>query len=77
MLPYNITRLTNCYRAFNLILNALVLLYFKTIKQLTAELPIPREITNNLKLWPYFKDCVGAIDGTHIHAYIPTGEQAA
>lgn len=77
MLPYNTIRLTNCYRAFNHILNALVLLHSETVKQPEAELPIPREITDNPKLWPYFKDCVGAIDGTHIHAHIPAGEQAA
>jgi hypothetical protein len=77
ILLYNTTRLTNCYRTFNYILNALVLLYSEIIKQPKAELLIPREIIDNLKLWPYFKDCVGAIDGTYIHAYISAGEQTA
>ncbi|XP_022899282.1 uncharacterized protein LOC111412579 [Olea europaea var. sylvestris] len=30
---------------------------------------------SNPKYWPYFKDCIGAIDGTHIHASLPTNEQ--
>ena len=24
---------------------------------------------------PYFKDCLGAADGTHIHAHVPDGDQ--
>jgi hypothetical protein len=29
--------------------------------------PTPPEILNNLKLYPFFKDALGAIDGTHIN----------
>lgn len=32
---------------------------------------IPGQIQNNRKLFPYFKDCIGAIDGTHILAKVP------
>jgi DDE superfamily endonuclease len=59
------------------VLNALVLLYFQTVRQPTSTDPIPDEIQQNTKFWPYFKDCIGAIDGTHIYIYIPTAEQAA
>jgi hypothetical protein len=59
------------------VLNALVLLHYQTVRQPAATHPIPDEILYNSKLWPYFKDCVGAIDGTHIHAHIPTTEQAS
>ncbi|XP_042488222.1 uncharacterized protein LOC122068433 [Macadamia integrifolia] len=31
---------------------------------------VPPEITNNPKYYPYFKDCIGAIDGTHISAIV-------
>ena len=31
----------------------------------------PPEIYNNPKLYPFFKDCRGAIDGTHIEAFVP------
>uniref|UniRef100_A0A803MWV6 DDE Tnp4 domain-containing protein n=1 Tax=Chenopodium quinoa TaxID=63459 RepID=A0A803MWV6_CHEQI len=27
---------------------------------------VPTKIRNNYKYWPHFKDCIGAIDGTHI-----------
>ncbi|XP_042496276.1 uncharacterized protein LOC122075350 [Macadamia integrifolia] len=31
---------------------------------------VPPEITNNPKYYPYFKDCICAIDGTHISAIV-------
>src|SRR5260370_1768894 len=31
----------------------------------------PPEIQNDPKLYPFFKDCWGAIDGTHIKAFVP------
>lgn len=31
----------------------------------------PPEIRNDPKLYPFFKDCRGAIDGTHIEAFVP------
>ena len=34
--------------------------------------PTPPEImAKRGKLFPYFKDCIGAIDGTHIPAFVP------
>ncbi|KAL5578364.1 hypothetical protein UlMin_020063 [Ulmus minor] len=33
---------------------------------------IPNEIRWNPKYYPYFQNCVGAIDGTHIAAHAPT-----
>ncbi|XP_016699969.2 uncharacterized protein [Gossypium hirsutum] len=35
----------------------------------------PSEITNNPRFYPYFKDCIGALDGTHIRASIPLSTQ--
>uniref|UniRef100_A0A2N9GQ45 DDE Tnp4 domain-containing protein n=1 Tax=Fagus sylvatica TaxID=28930 RepID=A0A2N9GQ45_FAGSY len=29
------------------------------------------DIRNNRRFYPYFKDCIGAIDGTHIRASVP------
>ena len=40
----------------------------------TSNDPVPPEICNNPKLWPYFKDALGAIDGTHIHSAPPINE---
>ncbi|KAM6583514.1 hypothetical protein CsatB_010516 [Cannabis sativa] len=36
---------------------------------------LPSEIRFNPKYYPFFKNCVGAIDGTHISAHIPINEQ--
>jgi DDE superfamily endonuclease len=36
----------------------------------------PDEIERNDKHWPYFADCIGALDGSHIEAWVPQGEQA-
>ncbi|XP_028080060.1 uncharacterized protein LOC114281708 [Camellia sinensis] len=33
------------------------------------------EIRHNPHFYPFFKDCVGAIDGTHIFARVPASEQ--
>ena len=33
--------------------------------------PIPAKISNNANFTPYFDNCIGAIDGTHIPAVIP------
>jgi hypothetical protein len=65
------------FRAFNAVLKALVLLHQQIIEQPTPSQPVPSEILHNSKFFPYFKDCVGAVDGTHIHAHIPRSEQAA
>jgi len=29
---------------------------------------VPNKICHNPKFWPFFKDTIGAIDGSHIHA---------
>ncbi|XP_030518264.2 protein ALP1-like isoform X1 [Rhodamnia argentea] len=31
----------------------------------------PPEISNSRRFYPYFKDCIGAIDGTHVRASVP------
>src|ERR1700733_10773091 len=39
--------------------------------------PIPHEICKNPKFWLYFKDAIGALDGSHIHSAPPGNERAA
>ena len=34
-------------------------------------------IARNPKYYPFFKDCIGALDGSHISAFIPLSKQAA
>ncbi|KAJ9560157.1 hypothetical protein OSB04_005317 [Centaurea solstitialis] len=36
---------------------------------------IPSHIENDSRYMPYFKDCIGCIDGTHIDACIPIADQ--
>ncbi|XP_059671120.1 uncharacterized protein LOC132316664 [Cornus florida] len=63
-----------------------ILYHFYTVLKLICELgtkiivppdlnEIPKEIKNNLKFYPCFKNCVGAIDGTYIHAVVPVDQQ--
>ncbi|KAF8432919.1 hypothetical protein L210DRAFT_3342873, partial [Boletus edulis BED1] len=33
--------------------------------------PVAAKIRKKTKFWPYFKNAVGAIDGSHIHAAPP------
>ena len=39
--------------------------------------PIPSQIANSAKFTPYFDDCIGALDGTHIPALVPIEDQKA
>jgi hypothetical protein len=36
----------------------------------------PDEIEQDDKYWPYFADCIGALDGTHIEAWVPGRNQS-
>ncbi|KAF2283133.1 hypothetical protein GH714_043463 [Hevea brasiliensis] len=54
----------------------------KAIKSLSREFlqppPIttPTEILCNSRFYPYFKDCIGVIDGMHIPAHVPAKDQS-
>ena len=45
--------------------------YTKYVLLPTADDPVPSEIRENPKLWPYFKDALGALDSSHIHSSPP------
>lgn len=49
--------------------------YTMYVRLPTADDPIPPQIYNNPKFWPYFKDAIGAIDGSHIHSAPPAVER--
>jgi hypothetical protein len=70
----NETLLIDVSRAFYLILNALVRLHHKDIRQPLSDDPIPSKILYKSKFYLYFKDCIGAIEGIYIYAYIPVSE---
>ncbi|KAL6661145.1 hypothetical protein ACP70R_000529 [Stipagrostis hirtigluma subsp. patula] len=38
---------------------------------------VPAKIRNSRRWYPYFKDCIGAIDGTHVLARVPASQRAA
>jgi hypothetical protein len=60
-------------RYIHWILNMLTLMkiYSAYVKLPTCSSPVPDEIRESVDFWPYFKDCIGAIDGSHIPAFAP------
>ncbi|CAL2240641.1 unnamed protein product [Prunus armeniaca] len=36
---------------------------------------VPKKIKDDNRYWPYFKDCIGAIDGTHVPVVVPRERQ--
>ncbi|XP_058186491.1 uncharacterized protein LOC131303576 [Rhododendron vialii] len=57
------------HRYFLIVLGAILKLYPELIR--LPGVSTPMEIRNNRRFYPWFSDCVGAIDGTHIQASIP------
>lgn len=51
-------------------------MYSAYVKLPKPDAPLPPIIEDNTKLWPFFKDCMGAIDGTHIYAGVSPSDRA-
>ena len=49
--------------------------YSKYVHLPTANDPTPPQIRNNPKFWPFFRNAIGAIDGSHIHSAPPASER--
>ncbi|KAI0497272.1 hypothetical protein KFK09_020495 [Dendrobium nobile] len=65
-------------RYFSIGLEALVKLSCSVIKPIDLEFcDIPRNILYDNRYMSYFKDCIGAIDGTHVDALVSNAEKAA
>lgn len=47
---------------------------YKEYVYLPSPINLSYQIRSNPKLYPYFKDCIGAIDGTHILAKVRASE---
>jgi len=63
---------------FHNVLKAINRLVPKYIKLPTSSGPnVSIAITSNAKFYPFFSNCVGALDGTHIHAKVPQAQAAA
>jgi hypothetical protein len=51
--------------------------YSKYVQLAVANDPASSKIRNNPKFWPFFKDALGAIDGSHIPCSCPARERGA
>jgi len=67
-----------CPRVFHRVLKMLTSpsVYSTYIKLPDANTPVPAEIRDSQHLYPFLKDAMGAIDGTHIHASAPSAIRA-
>ena len=50
--------------------------YGKYVRRSTANDPVSSRIRDNSKLWPFFKGCLGAIDGSHMPLSPPAALQS-
>jgi hypothetical protein len=51
--------------------------YAKYVRLPTADDAVSPKIRQNTKFWPYFKDALGALDGSHIHSSPPARERTS
>ena len=64
-------------RCFHKILVACLKLLMKLIKPQDPSFKnIHTKIQHDSRHWPYFKDCIGTIDGTHVPCVVPPSEHA-
>jgi DDE superfamily endonuclease len=64
------------FRYFRAVVGALLALV-PTYIQLPSSVEIPAAITSSTKNYPFFQNCIGAIDGTHIAAKVLQEETAS
>lgn len=66
------------YRAIHHILDLLTskAFYNVYVRLPDEHTPLSDEIRNNPKHYPFFKDCIGSIDGTHLDAFVPEADVA-
>lgn len=62
-------------RKFDEVLNAVMRLAFDIIKPKDPEFRNVHPKLQEARFWPHFKDCIGAIDGSHIPVTVPLCEQ--
>ncbi|CAN6704797.1 unnamed protein product [Malus baccata var. baccata] len=63
-------------RYFGAMLDIVCKMAIDIIKPMDSEFRgIPQEIRRDTRYMPYFKDCIGAIDGVHVEASIPPPDQ--
>ncbi|CAL1388532.1 unnamed protein product [Linum trigynum] len=62
-------------RHFHNVLRAVISLAPQFLKQPSATTPVSSIIGSNSRFFPYFKDCIGAIDGTHFRVKVNRASQ--
>ncbi|KAI3771568.1 hypothetical protein L6452_02733 [Arctium lappa] len=58
-------------RHFHRVLNAIISLEDQYLIQPNGD-RVPKEIQEQRRFYPFFKDCIGAIDGTHVRVRVPS-----
>lgn len=58
-------------RCFHRVLRAIISLVDSNIQQPTGQI-VPKEIQEKKRFYPFFKDCIGAIDGTNVRVRVPS-----
>ena len=66
-------------RAIHHMLNSLTSpkIYYDLVELPTRNYPIPEEISKSRSFYPWFEDCIGVIDGTHILVHVPDAMRTA
>ena len=65
-------------KMFKEVLYAVITLYKRTVRLPCSDTLLSSRISpRNPKFYPFFKDCVGALDGSHIPAHISLTKQPA
>ena len=62
-------------RKFNEVLHSIILLAADIIKPKDPQFRTVHPRLQEDRFWPHFKDCIGAIDGSHIPVTVPLSEQ--
>ncbi|XP_021992189.1 uncharacterized protein LOC110889006 [Helianthus annuus] len=57
-------------RCVHRVLRAIISLEGRYIQQPKGDI-VPKEIQEKKRVYPFFKDCIGAIDGTHVRVKVP------
>jgi hypothetical protein len=65
-----------CYRSFHEVLDSLLVLYPSFVQLPTDETPLASRIANDRRFFPWFKDCIRAINSTHIAISVANEEHA-
>ena len=59
------------HKAFKAILHAMILLYCEVIQLLGPNRPLDKRIAGDPKYFPFFNNCISALNNIYIYAYLP------